>query len=257
MALRALSRPLLLRIASLPYYPPINASAWEAIRRSACNQGQFVMILFGSTLSPFVRKVVVFATEKGVELELKPTRVADTDPDFCEASPFRKMPALKDDDYCLADSSAICHYLEAKYPAPSLIPAEARARGKVVWFDEFADTILFGCGQKVFFNRIVAPRFLGRPGDDAAAEAALRDELPPILDYLETIVPGDGFLVGDTLTLADISVASPFANFLHLGVEVDIAKHPRTKGYIERILDRPSFAALLAKETVFLERTAP
>ena len=100
------------------------------------------------------------------------------------------MPALLDGDFCLADSSAIIHYLDAKYPEPALIPAEPRARGRTIWFDEFADTILFGCGQKMFFNRVVAPIFLKRPGDEAAAEAAERDELPPILDYLETVVAG-------------------------------------------------------------------
>ena len=61
------------------------------------------MILFGSTLSPFVRKVVAFATEKGVDFELKPRGIGDSDPDFCKASPFRKMPALQDGDYCLAE----------------------------------------------------------------------------------------------------------------------------------------------------------
>ena len=215
------------------------------------------MILFGSTLSPFVRKVVAFAAEKGVDLELKPRGIGDPDPDFCRASPFGKMPALQDGDYCLADSSAICHYIEAKHPDPQLIPTEAQDRGRVIWFDEFADTILFGCGQKVFFNRVVAPRFLGRPGDESIAEAALRDELPPILDYLETVAPeGDGFLVAGRLTLADISVASPFANFRHLNVELDAGRYPRTRAYIERILARPSFAPFIQKESAFLERTA-
>ena len=214
------------------------------------------MSLFGSTLSPFVRKAAAFATEKGIAFELKPRGIGDPDPDFCRASPFRKMPALQDGEYCLADSSAICHYIEAKHPEPAMIPAEAKARGQAIWFDEFADTILFGCGQKVFFNRVVAPRFLNRPGDEAAAEAALRDELPPILDYLESVMPDDGFLVGDTVTLADISVASPFANFRHLNVELDDARHPRTKAYVDRILARPSFAPLVKKEAAFLQRTA-
>ncbi len=215
------------------------------------------MILFGSTMSPFVRKAAAFAIEKGLEFELRPMGMRDPDPAFSAASPFGKIPALQDGDYCLADSSAICHYIEAKHPEPPLIPAEAKARGKVIWYDEFADTILFGCGQKVFFNRIVAPRFLNRPGDEPVAEAALRDELPPILDYLEGVMPGDGgFLVGDLLTLADISVASPFANFRHLNVELDSRRHPRTKAYIDRILARPSFAPLVAKEAAFLERTA-
>ena len=215
------------------------------------------MILYGSTLSPFVRKAAAFATEKGVEFELKPRGIGDPDPDFCAASPFRKMPALQDGDFRLADSSAICHYIEAKHPDPRLIPSEPKARGTVIWFDEFADTILFGCGQKIFFNRVVAPRFLARPGDEAVAEAALRDELPPILDYLEKVAPEEGgFLVADSLTLADISVASPFANFGHLGIELDAGKYPRTKRYVQRVLDRPSFKPFVDREAAFLERTA-
>jgi glutathione S-transferase len=215
------------------------------------------MILFGSSLSPYTRKVLAFAAEKGIELELQPTGLPNPGPEFCAASPFRKMPALKDRDYCLADSSAICHYLEAKHPEPALIPGEPKARGRTIWFDEFADTILFGCGQKAFFNRIVAPRFLKRPGDETVAEAAIRDELPPILDYLEQVVPeGGGYLVGDTLTLADIAVASPFANFLHVGVEVDPERHPRTAAYVKRMLDRPSFKPWVEREVAFLAKVA-
>ena len=215
------------------------------------------MILYGSTMSPFVRKVAAYATEKGIDLEIQPTGFPNHSPEFCSASPFRKMPALLDDDYALSDSSAIIQYLEAKYPEPELIPAEPRARGRVIWFDEFADTILFGCGQKVFFNRIVAPRFLGRPGDEAAAEAALRNEWPPIVDYLETVMPdSEGYLVGDRLTLADIAVASPFANFRHLGIEVQASSHPRTAAYISRMLDRPSFKAWVDREAAYLAKTA-
>jgi glutathione S-transferase len=213
------------------------------------------MILYGSTLSPFVRKVMAFAGEKGIEIEMQPTGFPDPSPDFCEASPFRKMPALRDGDYCVSDSSAIVHYLEAKYPEPALIPAEPRARGRTIWFDEFADTILFGCGAKVFFNRVVSPLFLKRPGDEAVAEAALRDEWPPILDYLETVVPGEGGnLVGDSITLADIAVAGPFANFQHLGIEIDAARHPRTAAYVSRILARPSFSQWVERERSLLAK---
>ena len=214
------------------------------------------MILYGSTMSPFVRKVVAFAAEKAMELEVRPTRLGDDNPEFREASPFGKMPGLVDGDYGLSDSSAICHYLEAKQPEPRLIPADPRERGKVVWFDEFADTILFDCGRKMFFNRIVAPRFLGREGDMDAADKAERDELPPILDYLEGVVRSDTYLVGKTLTLADIAVASPFANFEHCGVTLDRQRHGKLIAYVERILARPSFAAAIERERNFLARTA-
>jgi glutathione S-transferase len=213
------------------------------------------MILYGSSLSPFVRKVLAYAGEKGIELELQPTGFPNHSPEYLDASPFRKMPAFRDGDYTLADSTAIIHYLEAKFPEPPLIPAEPKLRGKTIWFEEFGDTILCACGAKIFFNRIVAPRFLGRPGDDAVASAAECDELPPILDYLEKTVPAEGgYLVGDRLTLADIAVAGPFANFRHTNTKVDTDRYPRTVAYVECILARPSFTQWLERETAYLAK---
>jgi glutathione S-transferase len=213
------------------------------------------MILYGSSLSPYVRKVLGYAGEKGIELEVKPTAPGDPNPDFRAASPFGKMPGFRDGDYALSDSSAIIHYLEAKYPEPALIPADPQLRGKCIWYEEFADTILVSCGAKIFFNLIVAPRFLGREGDLAAAEQAELNDLPPILDYLERTVPDDGgYLVGDALTLADIAVAGPFANFRHTKTRVDPERYPRTVAYVERILSRPSLAHWIERETAFLAR---
>ena len=214
------------------------------------------MIVYGSSLSPFVRKVLAFAAEKGIEVELKPSGLGNKDPEFLEASPFGKMPGFRDGHFGISDSSAIVAYLEAVKPEPNLIPTEPKARARAIWFDEFSDTILFACGGKMFFNRIVAPRFLGQAGDEEIAAKAECDELPPLLDYLERVIPPSGFLVEDRLTLADISVASPFANLQHLGVAIDPARHPKIKAYVAAILGRPSFAPWIAKEAAFLDKTA-
>lgn len=213
------------------------------------------MILYGSSFSPYARKVLAYAAEKGIELEVRPTGFPNPNPEFLQASPFRKMPALRDGEFTLADSSAIIHYLEVKFPQPALIPADPQLRGKTIWFDEFADTILASCGSKMFYNRIVAPRFLGRPGDEEAALQAERDDLPPILDYLEKIVPeGDGYLVGDSITLADIAVAVPFANFRHMETGIDGQRYARTLAYVDRILGRPSLSQWVEREAAFLAR---
>ncbi len=210
------------------------------------------MILYGTSMSPFVRKVLAFAHEKGIALESKVTGLGSDDPGFLAASPFRKMPALADGDYRLADSSAIIHYLDALHPDPELIPTDAKLRGRTIWFDEFTDTILFACGAKIFFNRIVSPRFLGRPGDLAVADKAEADELPPLLAYLEAQIPASGFLVGDRLTLADIAVASPFANLAHADCVIDPARYPKLVAYVDTILARPSFAGWVAREQKML-----
>jgi glutathione S-transferase len=221
-------------------------------------EGFGAMILYGSSLSPLVRKVLVFAAEKGIGLELQPTGAApgQHSPEFIAASPVRKMPALRDRDFTLADSSAIVHYLEALHPEPNLIPIEPRARGRVIWFEEYGDTVLMPCGGKMFFNRVVAPTFLGRAGDSAIADAAERDELPPILAYLESVIPDSGFLVEDRLTLADIAIASPLANLPYMASGIDAGRYPRLAAYVSGILARPSFARWIERETALLAKLA-
>src|SRR3546814_4836411 len=83
-----------------------------------------VMIVYGSVVSPFVRKLLGYLGEKGIDFELKGVGIGDPDPGFQAASPLGKMPAMDDDGFLLADSSAIIHYLEAKHPEPPLIPAD-------------------------------------------------------------------------------------------------------------------------------------
>jgi glutathione S-transferase len=70
------------------------------------------------------------------------------------------------------------------------------------------------------------------------------------------VIPESGYLVENRLTLADISVASPFANLQHINVALDPARHPKTLAYVGKILARPSFAPMIEQETRFLERTA-
>ena len=212
------------------------------------------MIVYGSNLSPFVRKVLVYAAEKGLTLELVAAGLGRGGPDFKETSPFGKMPGFRDPgadggkDFCISDSTAIIAYLEAKYPQNPLIPIDPIGRARTVWFEEFADAILFAMGSKIFFNRFVAPKVLKAGGDEGIAAAAVAHELPPILDYLEGVVPPSGFLVADRLTVADIAVASPFVNLGHVDVVVDPARWPKAGAYLVGIHARPSFAPLIAAE---------
>lgn len=209
------------------------------------------MKLFGAPISPYVRKVLAFAAEKGIALEMVPTGIGDPNPEFVECSPFKKMPGFSDGDFKISDSTAIITYLEAKHPEPALIPADPAERARTIWFEEFADTMMSAAGGKIFFNRVVAPKFLGREGDEEAAKAGEK-ELEPFRDYLESVIAPSGHLVGDRLTLADIAVASVFVNLDHVGLGPDTATHPKLAHFVKTMHARPSFATWLPRERKIL-----
>lgn len=211
-----------------------------------------MIVIYGSSMSPFVRKAMVFAMEKGIPFDPQPGGRRATDPDFARASPFGKIPAMKDGDFLLADSTAIVTYLDTIRPEPNLIPIEAKARARCVWYEEFADTLVADCGGRIFFTRVVGPKFLGMKTDPAVADEAQRTDFPKLVDYLEGMIPASGFLVEDRFTLADIAVASPFATMALADCPVDPKTHPKTCAYLAGVLARPSFAGLIEKEKGFL-----
>ncbi|MAC11371.1 MAG: glutathione S-transferase, partial [Sphingorhabdus sp.] len=173
-------------------------------------------------------------------------------PEFLAASPLRKIPAMEDDGFTLADSSAICHYLEAKHDV-GLIPHDPALLGRTVWWDEVADTEIFANLQPLFFNRIVAPLFLRQEADEAAAARAEEEAVPAMLAWLETQMPEDGdWLVGERLTLADLAVASPLVNYAHCGGSLDA--YPRVQAFAARMHARKGFASNIAWEKGALEK---
>jgi glutathione S-transferase len=207
------------------------------------------MILYGSSFSPFVRKTMAYANERGIVLQIENIGLGSTDENFLRASPFKKIPGFTDGDFAISDSSAIIAYLDAKFPDAALIPADPEGRARVTWYEEFADTIMMTVVGKCFFHRIVSPLFMKQPGDEALAVEGETVDLPPILDYLEKTVPDAGaFLVGNALTLADIAVACPFVNFDHAHCAVNKAAYPRTYAWVESILSRPSFTPIIEME---------
>ena len=214
------------------------------------------MQVFGFPLSPFVRKVHLVATEKSVEVETVLGNPRDPSPEFLAVSPFRKIPAIRDGDFALCDSTAIATYIDAKHPNPPIFPAEPQARGRAIWFEEFADTVMVAAGGKVVFNRFVGPVVMGLPGDETAAAQGVA-ELAPIMAYLESQAPASGWLAGPEFSIADISVASVCRTLGYVGMLPDPATHPRTAAWYARVCERPAWQAVASREAAVMARLRP
>jgi glutathione S-transferase len=205
--------------------------------------------LYGANASPFVRKVRVVLAEKNIPYELEPVFPGPmAPPDFRKLSPLNKIPAFRDGDRTLADSSVICAYIERMHPTPALYPSDPYDYARALWFEEWADGGLAPIsGGKIFFPLVVGPRFFGREVDKAAVQKTIDDELPPFFDYLESQLNGE-FLVGNAFSIGDIGVLTQFVNLGHAGVAPDKSRWPKLAAYVERGHARPSFQALIAEE---------
>ncbi|SDH47173.1 glutathione S-transferase family protein [Pseudomonas panipatensis] len=207
------------------------------------------LIVYGAPLSPFVRKVRLFLAEKGVPYQLENINPFDQPEWYADLNPLRRIPALRDGDVSLADSSVICHYLEDRDPdlAP-LCGESAVARARINWLEKYADYEVAPLATfTVFRNRLLRP-MLGKPCDEAAVQDALLEKLPQHFDYLEGCLGEHEFFVDNRFSLADIAIASQLVNMQHGGENLDAQRWPRLAAHFQRVLQRPALQEVLNGE---------
>ena len=206
------------------------------------------MKIYGVTLSPFVRKVMLAAEYKGLAYENIPTFPGDTAPEFRAISPLGKIPVLEHDGFTVPDTSVICRYLERIAPTPAIYPEDPQEEARACWIEEYADSRLIDNCAGVFRERFLKPKFLNEPTDEAAVAALLETGLPECLTYVESLIPESGYLVGNALSIADISVVTCFIQAQYGDFDVDGAKYPRLRRYLDAAYASPLVVNRLAQE---------
>lgn len=203
-----------------------------------------MLTVHGSAGSPFVRKVLVLLTEKGVDFELNEVMPFPAPKEHLEISPTGKIPAITDGDYSLPDSSAICGYLEKKYPEKNIYPLGAEEYGRALWFEDYADNELVTATAAFFFQKI-AVKMMGREPDEVAIQKIRDKAEPKVLPYLEKEIGNKDFLVGDEFTIADIAITNQFIQRLYADEPIDPEKYPNIVRYVDKHMHRPSIKTLI------------
>jgi len=208
--------------------------------------------VIGAYLSPYVRKVLAVLELKGLRYEIDPIVPYMGDDRFTALSPLRRVPVLIDDQVTLVDSTVICQYLEDRHPSPPVYPAGVVERAHARWLEEYADSRMGDVFIWGLYNEaVIRPAVWGSPRDLAAIERTKTDDIPPILDYLESRLPSSGWLFG-SLGVADISIAVFFRNAAFARFRIDAERWPVTASFVSRVLAEDCLARLQVYESVML-----
>lgn len=210
--------------------------------------------LYGIHLSPYVRKTRLVFAYKGIAYEHIPVMpfTKDQPAEFRENSPLGKIPLAKVNDTWLPDSSVICAWAEREVPEPSLLPADSLLAGRASWYEEYADSHMVSViGGHLFAEVVLAPLVFKREPIQSDIDKAINTEIPAIFDYLEKELTGN-YLVGDGLSIADISVCSVFVSMLHCDHTCDAIRWPKTTAYIDHMISLPFFKTIIEEEQQML-----
>ncbi len=203
--------------------------------------------LFHVPMSPFCRKVRLCMGEKRLEVELVEERYWEQDPDFLRRNPAAKVPILKMDGKMMADSNAICEYLEEKYPEPALMPRDADGRYEVrrlvAWFD---DKFHHEVTSKLLYER-VNKKLMGTGYPDSGNVKAGAKAIKYHLDYMAWLLDHRRWLAGDVMTMADFAAAAHLSALDYIS-DVDWNRSQVVKDWYATIKSRPAFRAILADQ---------
>ncbi len=202
--------------------------------------------LYHLWLSPFSRKVRLALAEKDLTFHMEVEQTWERRREFLALNPTGEVPVLVEpDNTVLADSMAICEYLEEQTPEPNLIGMRpydrAEVRRLVAWFDQKFN---FEVTDKLV-NEKVMKRFLGLGEPDSREIRAAQANIHTHLDYIAFLTDRRFWLAGEQMTLADITAAAHISSVDYLG-DVPWADYKSAKNWYARIKSRPSFQGILA-----------
>jgi len=182
------------------------------------------MILYGAPMpAPNPRRVRIFLAEKGVDLpetRIDMMKREHKSPEFRAKNSMGQIPTLElDDGTCISETVAICRYFEELHPNPPLFGTTPVERALVdQWIRRVEFTVMMPVGQ---FWRHAHPRTAALLTQFKDFGESNKATYQGAQKYLNRELEGRDYLVGDSLTMADICLLSTvdFADWIGLPLE--------------------------------------
>ena len=201
------------------------------------------MKLYHTPISPNSRRVWVALIEKNLPFELVEIHLDGDhlEPEFVAMNPFHRIPVLVDGDFTVVESLAILDYLETKYPAPVMLPKDAKDLAVVrmvelVTVNELIPQIYPLSSEKMGW---------GTPEPQEIEKA--KEKVNTVLKFFEGLLDDSlrdssasrPFFASNDLTLADCVAGTVIPLMPLIGVSLD--GYPKITAWCDRLMSRPSW----------------
>lgn len=194
------------------------------------------MTLFGTTTSPYVRRVRIVAHELGIQTELVDTSTDSGQAALRGVSPIWKVPAARIDDVELFDSAVICQYLLGRFGPGKLAPFDVDdvdTRNQITVTDGALDALI-----NVFYlaKDGIAPEQAPYVAKQSARAASA-------MAWLDVRVADDAAQARDRFGLAEIALVTTL-DWMRFRHAYDVDQHPALVQCVGRHSGRASLAAM-------------
>lgn len=207
-----------------------------------------MITLCGLAISNYYNKVKLVLLEKGIPFTEERVGTGSTDEAVLAATPLGKIPFIRVAEaggQPLCESQVIVDYLEARWPATPLVPAEPFAAAKVRELATFMDLHV-----ELVARELYGQAFFGRTASDET-KARVHKQLVRHLAAFRRLAKFSPYAAGETFTLADASVwpslpLVAMATRAVLGEDLVAAAGIDWRAYAKQVEQRPAAAKVAA-----------
>jgi len=196
-------------------------------------------------IAPNPRRVRIFIAEKGLSIPVEQVDLFSRKsrcPDFLKKNPSGHVPVLElEDGTCLAESVAICRYLELTHPTPNLMGRDAREQAFIEMWQRWMELELFFPVEGYFKH--TDPMFKGRFTQLPVYAEEQRAEATERLQRLDRELAGREFIAADRYTIADITTLVALDLFTSLAKQPFPHELENLKRWHDAVAARPSAKA--------------
>ena len=215
-----------------------------------------MLTLCGFPLSNYYNKVKFALLEKGVDFTEEDVRTGRKDEAVLSASPLGKIPFIRTEHGTLCESEAIMGYVEATWPEPALLPADAWGRAKAHELVTFVDLHL-----ELVARQLYGQAFFGGAALADADKERIRKQLVKNIAGFRRLAKFAPYVAGADFSLADCAayVSLPLvglASRIVLGEDLILAAGIDWKAYAKLVGARPAAQKVDADRKAWQERAA-
>ncbi|MDI1238978.1 MAG: glutathione S-transferase family protein [Polaromonas sp.] len=205
-----------------------------------------MLTLCGFPVSNYYNKVKLALLEKDVPFAEQVVGTSSKDEAVLGDSPLGKIPFIRTEHGGLCESQAILDYIEAAFPQPPLLPADAFAAAKVRELTTFIDWHL-----EIVARQLYGAAFFGAEPLSEGNLARIRKQLETNIAAFKKLAKFSPYVAGDTFTQADCAAFASLplvgmASKIALGEDLLLAGGVDYKAYVKHIGERPSAQKVVA-----------
>ena len=202
------------------------------------------MKIYSSPVAPSPRKVLIFIAEKGIDnvqiVNLDLGKLEHKTPEYKKIAPNSRVPALElDSGEVILETTAICRYLECKYPEPNMFGTDPMEIAHIeMWYSRVSFELMM---PLMHGFRHTHPHMSQLENQNNEFGLSQRELAKKSLGNYEKIIEGKEYIACNKFTYADIQTVTSLQFLVRLN-KIDIDDYKNLSTYINNIAKRPSFS---------------